>query len=131
VIAFSGPQLSPTAFRKFAKHIGFPAKVGSRLGIKFRRVVGLDDPIHDPLGGFYSPIGRKQPQLPNGCVQGQNILGISDRGLLQSIDKGLRGQVYEFDKNAFTPNGLLSMSPGLILMMLRQPGRGQRSECSD
>jgi hypothetical protein len=59
------------------------------------------------------------------------MLGISDRDLLQSIDEGLRGQVYEFDKNAFTPNVLLGMSPGLILMMLRQPGRGQRSECSD
>src|SRR5262249_25547919 len=48
-----------------------------------------------------------------------------------SIDESLGRQIYEFDENAFTPNVLLGMSPGLILVTLRQPGRGQRSECSD
>jgi hypothetical protein len=39
--------------------------------------------------------------------------------LLQSIDEGLGRQVYEFNKDPFTPNALLGTSPGLVLVALR------------
>jgi hypothetical protein len=52
-------QFRPTAFGEFAKDIRLSAEVGSPLSVEFWSVIGFDDPLHDPLGGFYRSIGRK------------------------------------------------------------------------
>ena len=54
-----GSQLRPTTFGELTKDIGFSTEVRSRLSVELWRVIGFDDPLHDPLGGFYRSIGRK------------------------------------------------------------------------
>lgn len=82
----------------------------------------------DPFGDYTT---EQQAQLAHGRVQGHDMFGISNRGMLQGIDEGFGRQVYKLDEYPFAPRVFLSTALGLVLMALRQPGCCERGECPD